>query len=158
MCCLRYLPVAILSHRQTHVALKQETPPIQRSQLYPQHLLPIIREISERADRFDLLRERMLLPYHHNTARAYWGDLEHWRDWCQEQGNHVDSLHPTSGDIERYLREILDRGYSPNTAARRLTALRGFFNIVIGSGANPARVIPPIVRRPNCHGAEPDAT
>jgi site-specific recombinase XerC len=97
-------------------------------------------------ERFCAWREEMLVNYGYNTARAYWSDLEGWRDWCCDEEPTVDALEPSPNDIVRYLRELIESGYSPNTVARRLTALRLFFDIR-DMGHNPARLVPPIPRR-----------
>lgn len=108
---------------------------LQRSELHPQYQHEFMRELPGDADEFDLIRERVLEGYGYNTARAYWGDLEHWRDWCHVQVPAVAPLQPATRDIEAYLDGMAVAGYSPNTRARRLTALRVLFNAVQRSGS-----------------------
>lgn len=100
---------------------------LQRSELYPQYQHPFLRQLPGEADEFDLVRERLLEGYGYNTARAYWGDLEHWRDWCLEQVPAVEPVLPATANIEAYLDQMGEAGYSPSTRARRLTVLRAFF-------------------------------
>lgn len=99
-------------------------------QLYPQHLMPIAGSATRDADDFDLAREALLVNYSYNTARAYWGDLEHWRDWCLGHQPATDPLAPSKADIVNYLAEMLAIGYSPNTVARRRGTLRRFSDVV----------------------------
>jgi hypothetical protein len=88
---------------------------LQRSELYPQYQHEIVRELPGEADEFDLIRERMLEGYGYNTARAYWGDLEHWRDWCYQQEPATDGLHAGQRAVTDYLDELDAASYSPNT-------------------------------------------
>lgn len=97
-----------------------------KADLYPEHLLPVIREMGGDADQFDLSRERFLLNFGRNTARAYWGDLEHWRDWCAQQGAGVDPLSGETTDIERYVADLDLQGYARSTKRRRNSVLRRF--------------------------------
>lgn len=53
---------------------------------FPEDQSPLRAELPERYPRFAELREDFLLVYCRNTARAYWGDLEHLNDWCMERG------------------------------------------------------------------------
>lgn len=116
-----------------------------KAELYPNHLGLILSEETREADEFDLIREQMLLPYGYNTARAYWGDLEHWRDWCVEQEPPVGPLRPSTADIGRYLDDMGITGYSPNTRARRLTALRRLLSH--RTDGNPTEQVAAIKRR-----------
>lgn len=132
-----------------------KTPPapsqqvVRKGELYPQHLGTVIRELPGQADEFDLIREELLAGYGYHTARAYWGDLEHWRDWCLEQEPAVEPLRATTADVKRYLDQMGEAGYSPNTRARRLTMLRILY-AAVGNGddsCNPTTVVPVIRRR-----------
>lgn len=107
---------------RTRAPSQVKTAPM-RSQLYPQYRLPIVRELDDQADEFDLRREQFLLGYGLNTARAYWADLEDWRDWCQRQQPKVEPLSATERDRQRYLDEMGEAGYSRNTIRRRFTAV-----------------------------------
>jgi site-specific recombinase XerD len=93
------------------------------SQRYPENLSPILAELPERYARFAELREEFLLGYCYNTARAYWGDLEHLNDWCMERG--LDILQLDDKDAKRYLAWMKRRGYSETTVQRR----RGTFQL-----------------------------
>ncbi|MGX7681591.1 site-specific integrase [Jatrophihabitans sp. DSM 45814] len=117
--------------------------------LYPEYLGPIVSEIAGRADSFDLLREQALEGQRYNTARAYWGDLEHWRDWCERECM-TDPFGATTQSIVAYLNELSELAYSPNTRARRLTALRAFYRAAVAQdlvGSDPTAAVPPIRRR-----------
>jgi site-specific recombinase XerD len=74
-------------------------------------------ELEERHQRFAELREDFLLGYGYNTARAYWGDLEHLNDWCVERG--LDVLALSEQDLKKYLAWMGRRGYSRSTIRRR---------------------------------------
>jgi site-specific recombinase XerD len=115
--------------------------------LYPKDSLAADAIEDRQADEFDLAREHLLLGYRFNTARAYWGDLEHWRDWCMDLPDAVDPLWPTSSDIEHYLLSMRVAGYSPNTVARRLTTLRAFFADADRGGSNAVMKVAPVPRR-----------
>ncbi len=95
-----------------------------KNELYPNYRGMIIGEDIREADEFDLLREQLLEGYGYNTARAYWGDLEHWRDWCEDQDSPFHPFDSTTEQIDAYLKQMAVDGYSPNTRARRLTAIR----------------------------------
>lgn len=97
-----------------------------RAELYPDYQRGLLRELPGVADEFDVLRERMLLRYGYQTARAYWADLEHWRDWCLSQHPPVQPLGCANEDLSRYLAAIEALGYAPTTLARRRSVLRRF--------------------------------
>jgi len=84
---------------------------------YPEDRSPLRAELVERYERFAALREDFLVGYTYNTARAYWGDLEHLNDWCIERG--MDVLALEEKDLKRYVLLLKRRGYSPNTLGRR---------------------------------------
>lgn len=119
------------------------------SAYYPENESMLRAELIVRYERFAELREQYLLGFGYQTARAYWGDLEHFHDWCLE--HEVDMLGPTPGDIRCYLIELLAMHYSPNTVARRRTTLRAFYKVVIEEGlldGNPvSKEVKPIPRR-----------
>ncbi|TQN41687.1 integrase-like protein [Blastococcus colisei] len=83
-----------------------------------------IRHLPERDRRFAEAREEYLLNYGYNTARAYWGDLEHLYDWCEERGFDVFTL--TEQQFRQYQALLRRRKYSENTVRRRRTAWEGF--------------------------------
>jgi hypothetical protein len=70
----------------------------------------MISKLKGTADEFDLVRERLLVAYGHNTARAYWSDLEHWRDWCVAQDPAIDPVHATNHDTVRYEAALIAAG------------------------------------------------
>jgi hypothetical protein len=72
--------------------------------------------------RFFDLREDLLLDYGHNTARAYWGDLQDWFDWAVARDKDVLAL--TDKDVTQYCALLRRRNYSESTIRRRKTALR----------------------------------
>lgn len=121
-------------------------PPKSTDLLYPNYLLPVAGTRQIDPDDFDLARERLLLGYGYQTARAYWRDLEDWRDWCAERADVTNPLRPSMEDVDDFLSDRLRAGYSPNTVARRLTTLRAFFDLNC-AGCNPARTVGSVPRR-----------
>jgi site-specific recombinase XerD len=81
-------------------------------------------ELEERYRRFAELREEFLVDYCYNTARAYWGDLEHLNDWCMERG--LDVLVLSERDFKKYLAWMRRRGHSGSTVRRRRGTWRLF--------------------------------
>lgn len=78
------------------------------------------------------------------TIRAYDGDLRHFFQWCEEAGNGVEK----ADDVEvRHLRSYLAahvREHARSTLARRLSALRSFFDLRLRRGQsdrNPGRLV-----------------
>jgi site-specific recombinase XerD len=84
----------------------------------PDHAEPI----PEHWQRFFDLREDLLLNYGHNTARAYWADLQDWFEWAVERDKDVLEL--DEKEQKQYCALLRRRNYSENTIRRRLTALR----------------------------------
>lgn len=78
--------------------------------------------LPEHWQRFFDLREDLLLDYGHNTARAYWSDLQDWFDWATERGKDVLAL--PERDQKQYYALLRRRDYSESTIRRRRTALR----------------------------------
>src|SRR4051794_16123673 len=118
---------------QTHVELRMNQRAVltthstevnDRRMMYPDYLMPMAGMSAASDDPFDAARESLLLSYGYNTARAYWGDLEHWRDWCRDQEPPVQSMAPSADAVAGYLSQLAAWEYSPNTVARRLTTLR----------------------------------
>lgn len=127
------------------------------SLIYPMNLLPIVAEHHGLADdQFEEQAERLLLNYGYQTARAYLSDLECFRDWCEMQTPRILPLCPTAWQIGAYLRGLVEYGYSVNTVARRLSALRMFFDERPDHRApNPARLVRverEIASKPTSHG------
>ena len=71
------------------------------------------------------LREDVLLDYGHNTARAYWGDLQDLFEWAVERDKDVLAL--TETDVRQYVALLRRRHYSESTIRRRVTALRKLY-------------------------------
>lgn len=94
------------------------------SERYPESVSPMRAELEERYPRFAELREDCLLEYGYNTARAYWGDLEHLNDWCIERS--IDVLALSETNLTEYLAWMAALGYSMNTMRRRRSAIRVF--------------------------------
>lgn len=90
---------------------------------YPESEMPVAGELPERWRRFAELREDYLLNYGYNTARAYWGDLQHLAEWADERG--LDVLALMERDIKQYVALLRRRNYSESTIRRRLTTFRG---------------------------------
>lgn len=77
-----------------------------------------------------------------NTIRAYCIDLRSYLDWAA-RGN-VDPLHVEHRRFRRFLAELSSAGYTPQTTARRLSAVRSFFKFLDMrevTQANPAAVV-----------------
>jgi hypothetical protein len=90
------------------------------SQRYPETLMPFAALLPEQERRFAELREDLLLDYGYNTARAYWGDLEHIRDWANERDKDVLGL--SEKDLKQYCALLRRRKYSESTIRRRWTS------------------------------------
>lgn len=105
---------------------------------YPDYLLPIIRELEVRYQRFSELREEVLLPHGYNTARAYWGDLDDVFMWAVERDKDVLAL--TEKEIRQYIALLRRRKYSESTVRRRVTALRKLYRAT-GVKPNPADAV-----------------
>ena len=99
---------------------------------YPEAESPFRARLVERYRRFAELREEFLLDFKPNTARAYWGDLEHLLDWSLQR--QLDILRLSESDIKRYLTWLKRRKYSQNTIRRRMTSFRSFYALVAASG------------------------
>lgn len=115
---------------------------------YPENLSMLRAELIVRHREFADLREQYLLGFGYHTARAYWADLENFYDWCERSG--VDILSPGSHQIKNYLDDLLAEQFSPNTVARRLTSLRGFYQMLVDFDIiefSPTIGIRPIARR-----------
>jgi hypothetical protein len=94
------------------------------SKRYPENQSPLRAELNERDCRFADAREEFLIDFGYNTARAYWGDLEHLRDWATSKDLGVLEL--TTWDFDRYVKCLKRNGYSPNTIRRRTTTFNAF--------------------------------
>lgn len=95
------------------------------SRRYPENMMMFPPEepaAPEEWVRFFTLREELLVDYCHNTARAYWGDLQDWFEWAVERGKDVLAL--TEKDVTQYYALLRRRGYSESTVRRRKTALK----------------------------------
>ena len=102
------------------------------SSRYPEHLLPIAGEVPETNERFAELREEYLLNFGYHTARAYWGDLQDLYLWAAERGKDVLNLTPR--DFTQYMALHRRRGYSENTIRRKITAVRGLYELLESQG------------------------
>lgn len=78
-----------------------------------------------------------------NTLAAYGRDLADYAQWASAAGLGLAQI--GRGDIESYLADLADRGLSPATRSRRLSAIRQFHRFVLGEGwrtDSPAARIP----------------
>jgi hypothetical protein len=91
---------------------------------YPTNLMPIAGSLPDRRKRFNELRDDFLLGYMHNTARAYWSDLEQIADWAEERGKEVLGL--TEPDLKQHAALLRRRRYSDSTIRRHLLVYRLF--------------------------------
>ncbi len=64
-----------------------------------------------------------------NTVEAYRRDLADFASYITRRGRSAEAA--TSDDIRGYLGLLAERGQSPRTAARRLSALRQFFGFLL---------------------------
>jgi integrase/recombinase XerD len=85
-------------------------------------------------DRFltHLSAERGVSPA---TVRAYASDLAGYGAWAARAG--VDPLHLTHRELRLYVAELTRARYAPRTVARRLSALRSFFDLLVEQGLAP---------------------
>ena len=70
--------------------------------------------------RFYDTRERILLDYSYNTARAYYADLQDIFEWAVARDKDVLAL--SERDIRQYCALLRRRKYSENTIRRRMVA------------------------------------
>lgn len=76
-----------------------------------------------------------------NTLRAYATDLADWCGFCAERG--ADPVAGTALDARAFLMVLGERGLAASTVARRLAALRTFYDDHHGSDGNPFRKVRP---------------
>ncbi|MHC5019840.1 MAG: site-specific tyrosine recombinase/integron integrase [Planctomycetota bacterium] len=76
-----------------------------------------------------------------NTLRAYATDLADWCGFCAERG--ADPVDATPLDARAFLMVLSERGLAASTVARRLAALRTFYDDQHGADANPFRKVRP---------------
>ena len=60
-----------------------------------------------------------------NTLAAYRNDLAHFCNWCLQTGLQVDSV--STADIQQYLFDCQQQGYSARTSSRLLSSLRRYY-------------------------------
>ncbi|MDZ4177685.1 MAG: tyrosine recombinase XerC [Coriobacteriia bacterium] len=100
-----------------------------------------MRSASEYVDRFliHLLDHRGLSPH---TVRAYSADLARYLEWTERV--ELSPLKLTHRELRLYLAEMDRARYSRKTMARRLAAVRSFFNYLVGEGVietDPASIL-----------------
>lgn len=93
---------------------------------YPDHLMDfppgVTPEQAQRWQRFFDLREDILMDYSHQTARAYWADLQDIFEWAVERNKDILAL--TDRDLTQYRALLRRRKYSENTIRRRMVTWR----------------------------------
>jgi integrase/recombinase XerD len=67
-----------------------------------------------------------------NTKDAYERDLGDYLRWCEQAA--VDVFAAGRADVADYLDSLVAKGRAPATVARRLAALRGFYEIAVEDG------------------------
>ena len=72
--------------------------------------------------RFFDLREDILLDYGHQTARAYWADLQDIFEWAVARDKDVLAL--SERDLTQYRALLRRRKYSEHTIRRRMVTWR----------------------------------
>lgn len=91
---------------------------------YPENLMEFAptadSELEQQYRAFFDLREKILLDYSYNTARAYYGDLQDIFEWAIARGKDVLAL--TDKDRRQYCALLRRRKYSENTIRRRMVA------------------------------------
>lgn len=94
---------------------------------YPDASMPFAPEIPERWLEFADRREALLINYGHNTARAYWADLQDWLEWAVERDKDVLAL--TDEDKKQYRALLRRRNYAESTIRRRMIVLRQLYKV-----------------------------
>ncbi|TFH57041.1 site-specific integrase [Glutamicibacter arilaitensis] len=89
---------------------------------YPENHMEFAPPTPDSWEEFADRRERLLLNYGYNTARAYWADLQDWAEWAYRRGKNVLAL--TEQDKKEYVALHRRRKYSENTIRRRLIVIR----------------------------------
>lgn len=67
-----------------------------------------------------------------NTLAAYQRDLDDYRDFMIDRGVAVDDA--ASGDVSAYLSDLAKRGFAASSQARRLSALKQFYQFLYAEG------------------------
>ena len=67
-----------------------------------------------------------------NTLAAYQRDLDDYRDFLIDRGVAVDDA--VSGDVSAYLSDLSKRGFAASSQARRLSALKQFYQFLYAEG------------------------
>ena len=116
------LSIALVAGLWSNMAGDRGEPGDQTSS-YTTNLMPIAGSLPDRRKRFNEFRDDFLLGYTHNTARAYWSDLEQI-DWAEERGKDV--LRLTEQDLKQYAALLRRRKYSESTIRRRVLVYRRF--------------------------------
>jgi len=87
--------------------------------------------------------------YSEHTIKAYKNDLNQFHAFCKEQGSESVDLHYRT--IRSWVVTLMDRGSSPRTVHRKLTALRTYCKYLIKMGvldSNPLdRILKPKVNK-----------
>lgn len=93
--------------------------------------------------------------YSENTINAYKGDLSQFLEFCQER-----QIEAWTGvqrdDVEAYLLHLEDRAYARATVARKIAAVRSFFQFLLSEkliSTNPASEIASVRVRKNEPGS-----
>ncbi len=66
-----------------------------------------------------------------NSLGAYRNDLIHTESWLQKKSKNL--LTASSADLHAYMAAIFDKGFSSSTAARWLSAIRGFYKYAVSA-------------------------
>ena len=67
-----------------------------------------------------------------NTLSAYQRDLDDYRDFLIDRGVSADTA--TSADVSSYLSDLSGRGFAASSQARRLSALKQFYQFLYAEG------------------------
>lgn len=76
--------------------------------------------------------ERGLSPH---TIEAYTHDLTSFGEWLLGANSHATPCEVTRNHVEGFMVELYERGTTPTTQARTLSALRTFFSYMVEKGA-----------------------
>jgi tyrosine recombinase XerC len=79
----------------------------------------------------------------HNTRRAYRADLTQFASWAKEHG--LDPASITYRQLRGFAAALSEEGAARSTVARKLAAVRGFFDHLVAMGEaaqNPAELLP----------------
>lgn len=79
-----------------------------------------------------------------NTLSSYLRDVRQFSDYCDREDLTLTSV--STGDVERYIKYLANRGKSVSTVTRAVASLKSFYGYLLRGGcvsSNPARSVAP---------------